>query len=186
MSSSDRSSSKLASGGDTTEVSNAPLVALEVDVAFGLTAKERPLLLPNVTTGCRSPGTIHQALEEIISQRMARKPMLYIHIITVTEHPNTQNGQPSWKTASVYDSGLLRITASYPGWLCRTTPDYFRTTSNYVRLLPVYSSQLGRTQGFSVPALRASLGLGETTYSPVPVQFTDRYTCAWQLCWGLS
>ena len=37
--------------------------------------------------------TIHQASEEIISQRIARKPRLYIHIIIVTIHP-THNVSP--------------------------------------------------------------------------------------------
>ena len=124
-----------------------------------------------------SQHTIHQASEEIISQRIALKPSLYIQIITVTKHPNTNNGQPARTTASVYGSGLrLAITVGCAG-LLRTMPDYFQSTSNYAGLLPVYSGQLGRTQGFSAPAPRTSLGLGETTYrlpvSPVPVQFTS-------------
>ena len=85
----------------------------------------RAVLKPRYIT---SQHTIHQASEEIISQRIALKPRLYIQIITVTKHPNTNNvspdGQPSRTTASVYVSGLLRFTASYHGWLRRTTPDY--------------------------------------------------------------
>ena len=77
---------------------------------------------------------------------------------------SVRDGQPSRPTASVYVSGLrLAITVGCAG-LLRTMPNYFRSTSNYAGLLPVYSGQLGRTQGFSAPAPRTSLGLGETTY----------------------
>ena len=89
----------------------------------------RAALKPRYIT---SQHTIHQASEEIISQIIALKPMLYTHILTVTKHPNTNNvspdGQPSRTTASVYVSGLFRSTASYYGWLRRTMPDYFRST----------------------------------------------------------
>ena len=79
---------------------------------------------------------IHLASEEIISQRIALKPKLYIHIITVIIHPNNyitsvRDGQPPRTTASVYVSGLLRSTCSYLGWLCRTTPDYVGLLLDY-------------------------------------------------------
>ena len=85
-------------------------------------------------------------------------------MVTITKHPNTDNvsldGQPSRTTASVYGSGLLRPTASYLGWLRRTTPDYARLLPDYFELRRTTSGLLGRTQGFSIPAPRTSLGLG--------------------------
>ena len=89
-----------------------------------------------------SQHTIHQVSEEIISQRVALKPRLYIHIITVAKHPNTNNvspdGQPSRTTAPVYVSGLLRSTASYHDWLRRTIPDYAGLLPDYAGLLLDY------------------------------------------------
>ena len=60
----------------------------------------------------------------------------------------------------VYSGLRLATSVGCAGLL----PDYFRTTSNHAGLLPVYSGQLGRTQGFSAPAPRANLDLGETAY----------------------
>ena len=115
--------------------------------------------------------TIHQASEEIISQRIALNPRLYIHIIIVTIHL-THNVSP-WGTAvtdncvglcfPVY-SGLRLATSVCCAGLLRTMPDYFQTTSNHAGLLPVYSGQLGRTQGFSAPVPRADL-LGAPPYT---------------------
>ena len=51
----------------------------------------RAALKPRYIT---SQHTIHQASEEIISQRIALKPRLCIHIVTVTKHPNTNNVSP--------------------------------------------------------------------------------------------
>ena len=115
----------------------------------------RATLKPRYIT---SQHTIHQVLEEIISQqRIAFKPRLYIHIIT--EHPNTNNVSPWWTAVTDNCVGLwFRSTASYPGWLCRTTPDYFElrwTTSGLLRLARLW---------FSVHVPRTSLCLGETTY----------------------
>ena len=100
---------------------------------------EHPLRVALKPRYITSQHTIHQASEEIISQRIALKPRLYIHIITVTKHPNTNNvspdGQPSQTTASDYGSGLLRTTASYPvgcARLLRTMP----TTSGLLRTTP--------------------------------------------------
>ena len=54
-------------------------------------------------------------------------------------------------------------TVGYAG-LLQTMPDYFRSTTNYAGLLSVYYGPLCRTQGFSIPAPRTSLGLRETIY----------------------
>ena len=126
----------------------------------------RASLMPRYIT---SQHTIHQASEEIISQRTP-KPRLYIHIITVTKYPNTNNvspaGHPSRTTASVYVSGLLRSTASYHGWLRRTTPDN-------ARLFPDY---LAGHRGSQHPRRGPAWALGKLPtrlpVSPVPVQVT--------------
>ena len=92
----------------------------------------RAALKPRYIT---SQHTIHQASEEIISQRIALKPRLYIHMITVTKHPNTNNVSP-WRTTSVYSSGLRLATPVGCAGLLRTMPDYFklcRTTSGLLR-----------------------------------------------------
>ena len=83
---------------------------------------------------------------------------------------SVRDGQPSRTTASVYVYSGLRLATSvgYAG-LLRTMPDYFWTTSNYAGLLPVYSGQLGCTQGFSAPAPRANLDPGEATYFMSPL-----------------
>ena len=76
---------------------------------------------------------------------MVPKPRLYIHIITVTEHPNTHNVSPRRTAITDNCIGLwFRTTASYPGWLCRTTPDYAGLLSAYFELRRTTSGQLGR------------------------------------------
>ena len=68
------------------------------------------------------------------------------------------------------------ISVGYAG-LLRTMPDYFRTTSNYAGLLPVYSDPLGRTQGFSILARGPAWASGKLSarlpVSPVSVWFTS-------------
>ena len=71
----------------------------------------RAALKPRYIT---SQHTIHQASEEIISQIIALKPRLYIHIVTVTKHPNTNNVSP-WRTA---------VTDNCVGLWFRSTMDY--------------------------------------------------------------
>ena len=55
--------------------------------------------------------TFHQALEEIISQRIALKPRLFIHSY-------------NYRSSNIHkcQSGLLRTPDGYSGWLLRTTP----------------------------------------------------------------
>ena len=94
--------------------------------------------------------TFHQALEEIITQRIALKPRLFIHSYDYIQYR---------KVSSDY-SGLRVVTPDgYSGLLRMATPDY--------------SGWLRRPQGFSVPSPRASLALGKPPtrrpVSPVPV-----------------
>ena len=74
--------------------------------------------------------TIHQASEEIISQRIALKSRLYIHIIIVTIH-RTHNVSP-WRTA-VTDNCVGLCFRSTPDYAWLAVPDYFRTTSGLLR-----------------------------------------------------
>ena len=105
-------------------------------------------------------------------------------MVTITKHPNTDNvspdGQPSGTTASVYGpvySSLRPAISVGCAGLFRTMPDYFRTTSNYAGLLPVYSGPLGQTQGFSIPARGPAWASGKLStrlpVSPVSVWFTS-------------
>ena len=55
---------------------------------------------------------------------------------------SVRDGQPSRTTASVYGSGLLRTTDSYPGWLYRTTPDYAGLLPDYFELRQTTSGLL--------------------------------------------
>ena len=93
--------------------------------------------------------TFHQALEEIVSQRIALKPRLFIHSYNYI----IQTSQ----------SGLLRTSDGYSGLLRMATPDY--------------SGWLRRPQGWSVPSPRASLALRKPPtrrpVSPVPVPSTS-------------
>ena len=71
-------------------------------------------------------------------------------MVTITKHHNTDNvspdGQPSRTTASVYGSGLLQPTASYLGWLRRTTPDYAGLLPDYFELRQTTSGLLRSTR----------------------------------------
>ena len=108
--------------------------------------------------------TIHQVSEEIISQRIALKPRLYIHGYNYRSSNYTstsiRDGHP-WRTsASDYCSGHLLRT---------TTPD------NYSRQL---LRTTARTQEFSAPSPRTSLASGKLTtrlpVSPAPVMSTSK------------
>ena len=55
---------------------------------FNMSPGEQPLRAAIKPRYMNYNHTIHQASEEIISQRIALKPRLYIHII-ITIHPNT-------------------------------------------------------------------------------------------------
>ena len=58
--------------------------------------------------------TFHQALEEIVSQRIELKPRLFIHSY-------------NYRSSNIHkcQSGLLRTPDGYSGWLLRmATPDY--------------------------------------------------------------
>ena len=86
-----------------------------------------------------STHTFHQALEEIISERIALKPRLFIHSYDYIQYYTSK-------------SGLLRTSDGYFGWLLQmATPDY----SGLLRMAtPYYSGWLRRPQGFSVSSPR--------------------------------
>ena len=99
--------------------------------------------------------TFHQALEEIISQRIALKPRLFIHSYDYIQYRKISPDYFGWQS----------------GWLHRTTPDGY--TGLLRMATPDYSGWLRRPQGFSVPSPRASMTLGKPPtrrpVSPVPV-----------------
>ena len=102
----------------------------------------------------------------------------FFHPVQIT---SVRDGQPSRTTASVYGSGLLRSTASYHGWLRRTTPDYAGLLPDYFELRRTTSGLLRSTRpdtgGSQYPPRGPAWASGKLPtrlpVSPVPVQFTS-------------
>ena len=134
---------------------------------------EHPLRVAPKPRVCDTTHTFHQELEEIISQRIALKPRVYIHgckyilsnIAKRRSVTDIRHGQLRRTTVPDY-SGLRMATLDFSGL-------------DYAGLLPDYSGCLRRPQGFSVPSPRTSLASGKLPtrlpVSPVPVLSTSTF-----------
>ena len=107
--------------------------------------------------------TFHQALEEIVSQRIALKPRLFIHSYHYIQYCTTPDGYSGWLLRMAipddYSGWLLRMaTLDYSGWLLRmATPANPDGYSGLLRLATPATGVLS-----ALP--KGQPGFGETTY----------------------
>ena len=103
---------------------------------FNMSPGEHPLRAALKPRYMNHNHTIHQASEEIISQRIDIHKYNYSHN-TYYYITSVRDGQPSQTTASVYVSGLRLATSVGCAGLCWTTSGLLRTTPDYFRSTPI-------------------------------------------------